>query len=76
LGDFHADGTVNAGDLNKIGQNWLTAIPLAASPESVPEPAAISLLYVGGFLVALMRLQRNEGCGAPTLNLPGLFRKF
>ena len=51
LGDFNADGTVNAGDLNEIGQNWLASIPVAASPESVPEPSGIAFLYVGALLV-------------------------
>ncbi len=43
-GDFNADGTVNAGDLNKLGLSWQMSIPTAASAESVPEPAAITLL--------------------------------
>ena len=42
-GDFNADGTVDAGDLNKIGLMWQQSIPLAASPESVPEPAVTTL---------------------------------
>ena len=58
-GDFTADGIVNASDLDELGQNWQSSIPSAASPESVPEPSGMALLYVGAFLAALMRLQRN-----------------
>ncbi len=60
LGDFNADGTVNAGDLNELGQNWQQSIPSAASPESIPEPSGM-FLCAAGFLAALMRLHRKDG---------------
>ena len=60
-GDFTADGTVDASDLNQLAQNWQQSIPTAASPESVPEPAAMALFYVGAVLASLLRLQRNAG---------------
>ena len=60
-GDFTADGTVDASDLNQLAQNWQQAIPTAASPESVPKPAAMALFYVGAVLASLLRLQRNAG---------------
>ena len=47
LGDFNADGTIDAGDLNKIGQNWLMSIPVTAVAESVPEPTAMVLWAFG-----------------------------
>ncbi len=53
-GDFNADGTVNAGDLNKLGLSWQMSIPTAASSESVPEPAAITLL-IGIIATPLLR---------------------
>ena len=59
LGDFNADGTVNAGDLNKIGQNWQASIPSAASPESVPEPAAFILLLLSILATPLLRHRRR-----------------
>jgi hypothetical protein len=58
-GDFNADGTVNGGDLNGIGLNWLDSIPSAASPESVPEPAAFILLLLG--MTPLLRHPRRAG---------------
>lgn len=59
LGDFNADGIVSAGDLNKIGMNWLSAIPSAASPESVPEPAALTMLLL--VIMATPQLRRRRG---------------
>ncbi len=60
-GDFNADGNVNAQDLNLLALNWQKSIPAAASPENVPEPSGMVLLYISVFLAALMRLQRNGG---------------
>ena len=57
-GDFNADGNVDAGDLNELAQNWQVSIPAAASPESVPEPAALTLLM--GIMVMLL-LRRKLG---------------
>jgi hypothetical protein len=57
-GDFNADGTVNAGDLNVLGQNWQLSIPAAASPESVPEASAFSLLLLGIIATPLLRRWR------------------
>ncbi len=59
-GDFNADGTVNAGDLNKLGLNWQMSIPTAASSQSVPEPAAITLLF-GIIATPLLRHRRRPG---------------
>ena len=61
LGDFTADGIVNAGDLNKLGLNWLESIPSAASPESVPEPSAFTLLLLGIMATPLLRHRRRAG---------------
>jgi hypothetical protein len=58
-GDFNADGIVNTGDLNKIGQNWLAVIPSAASPESVPEPSGFILLLLGIMATPVLRHCRS-----------------
>jgi hypothetical protein len=55
-GDFNADGIVDSRDLNEIGQNWRSTIPSAASLESVPEPAASTLLFLGILATPLLRV--------------------
>jgi hypothetical protein len=45
-GDFNADGTVDAGDLNELGQKWLQVVPAAAAANAVPEPSALGLLFI------------------------------
>ena len=57
-GDFTANGTVNALDLNKVGIHWLASIPSAASPASVPEPAAFTLLLLGIMATPLLNRRR------------------
>jgi hypothetical protein len=58
LGNFTADGIVDANDLDELGQNWQQSIPEAASPESVPEPSGMALLY-GDAVHVMMRFKRN-----------------
>jgi hypothetical protein len=53
-GDFTADGRVDAMDLNQLAVNWQQSIPSAASPQSVPEPAASILLLLGIIATALV----------------------
>jgi hypothetical protein len=58
LGNFTADGIVDANDLDELGQNWQQSIPEAASPESVPEPSGMALLY-GDAVHVMTRFKRN-----------------
>jgi uncharacterized membrane protein len=57
-GDFTADGSVDSDDLNDLAVNWRDSIPSAASPESVPEPAAFALL-LGVMATPLLRHRRR-----------------
>ncbi len=58
-GDFTADGTVNANDLNQLALNWQQSIPSAASPASVPEPAASILLLLAIMATPLLGHRRS-----------------
>jgi hypothetical protein len=68
-GDFNADGIVDARDLNKIALMWQQSIPVAASPESVPEPAALTLLVLGIMAPPLLRHRRRSGQFSQASNL-------
>ena len=49
--DFTGDGAVDVGDLGVLGANYGYAAPVG----SVPEPATLSLLAVGGLMLAWRR---------------------
>lgn len=68
-GDFNADGIVDARDLNKIGLMWQQSIPVAASPESVPEPVAFNLFLLGVMAPPLLRHRRRSGQFSQASNL-------
>lgn len=53
-GDFNADSTVDAIDLNEIGIDWPASISLVAA-QSVTEPPGILLLIVAGSLAVVSR---------------------
>jgi len=57
-GDFEGDCDVADDDLNMLLSNWTGAPPAGAS---VPEPATLSLLALGG--LAAMRRKRPGACG-------------
>lgn len=53
-GDFNEDTRVDDNDLSLLLANWHTGIP-PMSGQAVPEPAALSLLGIGGFVVLIRR---------------------
>ena len=58
-GDLNSDGRIDAGDLNVLGLNWRNVCgPAAAHPpaaSSVPEPAGLALLTLGGLALLFHR---------------------
>ena len=60
-GDFNADGSVDAGDLNELALHWRQSIPLASAVSApVPEPSAWLLALFGLALVG-RRPRRSSG---------------
>ena len=54
LGDPSEDGFVGSDDMDIVQANWGNGIPLAGS-SSVPEPASLAMLALGGFVLLLLR---------------------
>ncbi|MEZ6191819.1 MAG: PEP-CTERM sorting domain-containing protein [Phycisphaerales bacterium] len=52
-GDINGDGFVGIADLNIVLGTWNNGTPPAAGSPSIPEPASLSLLAIGG--VAMLR---------------------
>jgi hypothetical protein len=61
LGNFGGSG-VAADDLNRLALNWQqSSTPLAASQAAVPEPAGLTLMFIGLHACGLLRHRiRNE----------------
>lgn len=64
-GDFTADGMVEVEDLNRMGINWQQSISLAAA-QSVPEPAALTLLLMCVMATPLWSHRRRAGRQGPS----------
>ena len=59
-GDANYDGIVNGLDIAQIASHWLTSVPAApSSTASVPEPATIILVAIGGIVLLNCRRPGN-----------------